>query len=276
MPNDRALEKLRTEGYLILRDVLPDPVVEQACSALRPLLDRQPWGKGEFFGSRTKRVHNILAKTRAVDTIVFQPAVLDLVRSMLTAPQVSIVNAIEVHPGETPQFLHQDDTLFPIARPHPPLIVNTMWALTEFTAENGATRLVPGSQDATELDSNAAIVTAEMEPGSVLVWDGGLFHGAGANRGRRPRLGLNVNYNCAWLRQQENQYLAIPTEIASTLPDDFLRLLGYDPYIDIYGLVDHRHPLGVLGRDVAAIASGGGDILSGVTTVSDDAETDPN
>ncbi|KAA8964524.1 phytanoyl-CoA dioxygenase family protein [Mycobacterium sp.] len=268
MSNDQALEKLRSDGYLILRDVLPSAVVEHARSALRPLLDRQPWGKGEFFGGQTKRVHNILAKTRAVDAVVCHPAVLDLVRSMLTAPQVSIVNAIEVHPGETAQFLHQDDVVFPIARPHPPVIVNTMWALTEFTAENGATRLVPGSQDATELDADATIVTAEMEPGSVLIWDGGLFHGAGANRGRGPRLGLNVNYNCAWLRQQENQYLAIPAEIASTLADDFLRLLGYDAYIDIYGLVDHRHPLGVLGRDVAAIASGGGDILAGVATAS--------
>jgi ectoine hydroxylase-related dioxygenase (phytanoyl-CoA dioxygenase family) len=275
MSNSQALEKLRTDGYLILRDVLPDPVVEQARSALRPLLERQPWGKGEFFGAQTKRLHNILAKTRAVDTIVCHPTVLELVRSILTAPQVSIVNAIEVHPGETPQFLHQDDVVFPIARPHPPLIVNTMWALTEFTAENGATRLVPGSQDATELDVDASIVTAEMEPGSVLVWDGGLFHGAGANRSHRPRLGLNVNYNCAWLRQQENQYLAIPAEIASTLPDDLLRLLGYDAYIDIYGLVDHRHPLGVLGRDVAAIASAGGETLAGVATVSDDTPTRP-
>ncbi|MGB7869210.1 MAG: phytanoyl-CoA dioxygenase family protein, partial [Mycobacterium sp.] len=145
------------------------------------------------------------------------------------------------------------------------LIVNTMWALTEFTAENGATRLVPRSQDATELDENPSIVTAEMERGSVLVWSGGLFHGGGANRAQQPRLGLNVNYNCPWLRQQENQYLAIPKGVAATLSDEFLRLLGYDTHIDIYGLVDHRHPLSVLGRNVPAIASAGGEILSGVT-----------
>ena len=265
MSNGQALEQLSTDGYVILRDVLPGPVLEEVCGALRPLLDQQAWGKGEFFGNRTRRVHNILAKTRAVDLLVAQPAVLELLRGTLTQPQVSIVNAIEIHPGETAQFLHQDDVVFPIARPHPPLIVNTMWALTEFTAENGATRLVPRSQDATELDENPSIVTAEMERGSVLVWSGGLFHGGGANRAQQPRLGLNVNYNCPWLRQQENQYLAIPKEVAATLSDEFLRLLGYDTHIDIYGLVDHRHPLSVLGRNVPAIASAGGEILSGVT-----------
>ena len=259
MSNGQALEQLRTDGYVILRDGLPDPVLEEARSALRSLLDGQAWGKGEFFGDRTKRVHNILAKTRAIDPLVAHPAVLELLRGTLTQPQVSIVNAIEIHPGETAQFLHQDDAAFPIARPHPPLIVNTMWALTEFTAENGATRLVPGTQDSIELVDDPLIVTADMEPGSVLLWQGGLFHGGGANCAQRRRLGLNVNYNCAWLRQQENQYLAIPKDIAATLSDDFLRLLGYDTHIDIYGLVDHRHPLSVLGRDVPTTASGGGE-----------------
>jgi len=276
MSNGQALEELRTDGYVILREVLPDLVLEEVCNALRPLLDCQAWGKGEFFGNRTRRVHNILAKTRAVDPLVAHPAVLELLRGTLIQPQVSIVNAIEIHPGETAQFLHQDDVIFPIARPHPPLIVNTMWALNEFTAENGATRLVPHSQDATELDENPLTVTAEMEPGSVLVWNGGLFHGGGANHAQRPRLGLNVNYNCPWLRQQENQYLAIPKEVAATLSDEFLRLLGYDAHIDIYGLVDHRHPLSVLGRDVPSIASAGGEILSGVTTDSSEAETYPS
>jgi ectoine hydroxylase-related dioxygenase (phytanoyl-CoA dioxygenase family) len=275
MSNDHALEELRTDGYVILRRILPDPVLEEARSALRPLLERQAWGKGEFFGNRTRRVHNVLAKTRAVDPLVAHPAVMELLRGTLIQPQVSIVNAIEIHPGETAQFLHQDDTVFPIVRPHPPLIVNIMWALTEFTAENGATRLVPRSQDAIELDEDPSIVTAEMEPGSVLVWTGGLFHGGGANRTQRPRLGLNVNYNCRWLRQQENQYLAIPKEVAATLSDEFLRLLGYDTHLNIYGLVDHRHPLSVLGRNVPAIASGGGEILADVTTGSGEAEIQP-
>jgi ectoine hydroxylase-related dioxygenase (phytanoyl-CoA dioxygenase family) len=275
MSNAQALENLRTDGYVILRDVLPDPVLEEVRSALRPLVERQVWGQGEFFGNRTRRVHNVLAKTRAVDPLVAHPAVLELLRGTLVQPQVSIVNAIEIHPGETAQLLHQDDAIFPIVRPHPPLIVNTMWALTEFTAENGATRLVPRSQDATELDEDAPIVTAEMEPGSVLVWTGGLLHGGGANRAQRPRLGLNVNYNRPWLRQQENQYLAIPKDVAAALSDEFLRLLGYDTHLDIYGLVDHRHPLSVLGRDVPAIASGGGEIRADVTKGSGEAEIQP-
>ncbi|HET9877046.1 MAG TPA: phytanoyl-CoA dioxygenase family protein [Mycobacterium sp.] len=273
MPNDQGLEELRTEGYVILRDVIADRVLDEARSALRSLLDRQAWAKGEFFGDRTKRVHNILAKTRAVDALVAHPAVLELLRGTLAQPQVSIVNAIEIHPGETAQFLHQDDAIFPIARPHPPLIVNSMWALTEFTAQNGATRLVPRSQQATEVGEDPTIVVAEMEPGSVLVWNGGLLHGGGANCARQPRLGLNVNYNCGWLRQQENQYLAIPKEIAVHLSDEFLRLLGYDTHLDMYGLVDHRHPLSVLGRNASPIGSGGGGIRAGINTGTDEAET---
>ncbi|WP_218033331.1 phytanoyl-CoA dioxygenase family protein [Mycobacterium botniense] len=253
-----ALRQLHIDGYVILPGLLSSSQVEQIKGALTPLLARQPWARGEFFGSRTRRLHNVLAKTRATDDLVNHPAVVELVRAVLGHPQVSIVNAIEIHPGETAQPFHQDDVLFPIARPHPPLIVNTMWAITEFTRENGATVLVPKSQDLAALPETYQSVSAEMDPGSVLLWNGGLFHGGGANHSVHARLGLNVNYNCAWLRQQENQYLAIPRETARELPDDILRLIGYDAFLNIYGLVDHAHPLGVLGRPVQLIDSAGG------------------
>lgn len=253
-----ALRQLQIDGYVILPGLLSALEVEQIRRALSSLLARQPWARGEFFGSRTRRLHNVLAKTRATDRLVGHPAVVELVRTVLGHPQVSIVNAIEIHPGETAQPFHQDDVLFPIQRPHPPLIVNTMWAITEFTPENGATMLVPKSQDLTTLPDGCQKVSAAMEPGSVLLWNGGLFHGGGANDSAQARLGLNVNYNCAWLRQQENPYLALPQEVARDLPDDFLRLIGYDAFLNIYGLVDHTHPLGVLGRAVQPIDSAGG------------------
>jgi ectoine hydroxylase-related dioxygenase (phytanoyl-CoA dioxygenase family) len=258
MTMDEALRQLQIDGYAILPELISPLEVEGVRRALVPLLARQPWGKGEFFGSRTRRLHNVLAKTRATDCLVSHPAVVKLVRSMLGHAQVSIVNAIEIHPGETGQPFHQDDVLFPVARPHPPLIVNTMWAITEFTRENGATMLVPKSQDLTAPPDASQSVSAEMEPGSVLLWNGGLFHAGGANDSPHARLGLNVNYNCAWLRQQENPYLAIPWEVARELPDDFLQLIGYDAFLNIYGLVDHTHPLGVLGRHVQPIDSAGG------------------
>src|ERR1700751_5882516 len=104
MSNGQALEALRTDGYVMLRDVLADGVLEQARNALLPLLDRQAWGKGEFFGNRTRRVHNILAKTRAVDPLAAHPAVLELLRGTLIQPQVSLVNAIENPPGGNISF----------------------------------------------------------------------------------------------------------------------------------------------------------------------------
>jgi len=258
---DPALEQLREQGYVILPELLSPAQVNDIRSELWALLEQQAWGDAGFFGSRTRRLHNLLAKTRCIDPVVTQPRVGALVRALLGLCQVSIANAIEIHPGESEQFLHQDDMIFPLGRPHPPLIVNTMWAITDFTLENGATRLLPWTQDLEQIPEGVPEVVAEMSPGSVLLWNGGLFHGGGPNRADRPRLGLNINYNCAWLRQQENAYLAIPREVARALPDDLLKLLGYDSYMDIYGLVDHRHPLGVLGREVQPIGSGGGETL---------------
>lgn len=258
---DPALEQLREDGYVILPDVLSPAQTETIRTELSRLLAQQAWGRGDFFGARTRRLHNILAKTRCIDPVVTQPRVLGLVRRLLGACQLSIANAIEIHPGESGQFLHQDDIIFPLSRPRPPLIVNTMWAITEFTDENGATRLLPRTQGLDQVPGDVPEVIAAMAPGSVLLWNGGLFHGGGANRTDRPRLGLNINYNCAWLRQQENAYLAIPQDMARQLPEELLGLLGYDTFLDIYGLVDHRHPLGVLGREVQPIASGGGETL---------------
>lgn len=257
-----ALRQLQIDGYVILPGLISARETQEIRRALTPLLAKQPLGEGEFFGARTRRLHNVLAKTRAADCLISHPAVVDLARTMLGHPQVSIVNAIEIHPGETAQPFHQDDVLFPVSRPHPPLVVNTMWAITEFTCENGATALVPNSQDLTGLPDAYQWINAEMEPGSVLLWNGGLFHRGGANTSPDARLGLNVNYNCAWLRQQENAYLGLPRELARELPDDFLRLIGYDAFVNICGLVDHVHPLGVLGRPVQPIASAGGGKVS--------------
>jgi ectoine hydroxylase-related dioxygenase (phytanoyl-CoA dioxygenase family) len=215
-------------------------------AAIRPMLEATPHGRNDFEGVKTRRVYNLVAKTPLVHPLVEHPAVIDLVREHLGPPgfQLSIAQAIEILPGESAQQLHTDDLPFPIPKPHQPVVLNTMWAITEFTKANGATRLVPGSESATGPPSEDGCVFAELEPGSVLVWDGSLWHGGGANTTDAPRLGITINYNANWLRQQENQYLAVPAEMIDAMPESLKQILGYDT-CGVLGAVNGRHPLKV-------------------------------
>ena len=134
---------------------------------------------------------------------------------------VSSLSSITILPGETAQPIHADDQLIPIPKPHPPTVCNTMWALTDFTDANGATRLVPGSHLGTENPVYGAdydTIPAEMATGSVLVWHGSLWHGGGANRTDDRRVGIAMNYCAGYIRQQENQQLGVPPALARTFP----------------------------------------------------------
>lgn len=238
------LTRLAGTGYVVLENVLSPERVGEIREALEPWLSATPNGRNDFEGVRTRRVYNLIAKTASIHPLVEHPDVFELIREHLGPPgvQVSIAHAIQIQPGETPQQLHTDDLPFPVPKPHQPIVANTMWALSEFTRANGATRLVPGSQSSTAPPPDDDCVYAEMEPGSVLVWDGSIWHGGGANTTDRPRLGIAINYNASWLRQQENQYLAIPREMLGEMSEGLKRLVGYDT-CGVLGMADGRHPL---------------------------------
>jgi ectoine hydroxylase-related dioxygenase (phytanoyl-CoA dioxygenase family) len=168
---------------------------------------------------------------------------------------------IAIGPGETSQAIHRDQWAFDFF-PFPSgyeVQCNTLWAMTDFTERNGATRVIPGShrladrleftQDDTE--------PAEMEQGSVLLYTGALYHGGGANRSDAVRLGLNITYNLAWLRQEENQYLSVPREIACELPESLLRLMGYAQGAYALGYVDDlRDPIEVVRPELSKTGFG--------------------
>lgn len=91
-----------------------------------------------------------------------------------------------------------------------------MWAVTDFTAANGATRVVPGSHREPRSPvpfEDLPSIPAEMPRGSVLVWHGSLWHGGGANTTTTRRLGVAMNYCAGYVRQQENQQLGIPLDV---------------------------------------------------------------
>ena len=248
---DECVEAIGSDGYVVLSDVAPDGFWRRLRGTLEPLLAEWPTGRNDFEGFRTKRVNNLLARGDVFAELACNEAVLELVEAVIGIHiQVSIISAIQILPGESAQMLHTDDGLYPLPWPHPPVVFNTMWAVDDFTAANGATLLIPGSHHWTAEQRRAAdlsrAVAAEMPSGSVLAWVGNLTHGGGPNSTDAPRLGITMNYNQAWLRQQENQYLGVPLEQVARFPERLQRLVGYDIHPPFIGNVDGRNPVKLL------------------------------
>jgi ectoine hydroxylase-related dioxygenase (phytanoyl-CoA dioxygenase family) len=239
------------DGAAIVEGFVAPALLERLRSELLPLVAERPLGAwrhpkdeaagGSFAGRATKRIGGVIAKSHAFRELVVDPRLLALADRFLlpscAAYRIHGTQVMAVGPGEEPQLLHRDETDWPhFPTPKPHLTVGAMVALTEFTAENGATRVVPGSQarDDTTPVPERELATAAMAAGSALVYDGKVLHGAGANRTPSEwRIGLWFAYALGWLRQYENQVLACPPEVARTLPADVARLLGYalhDPW----------------------------------------------
>jgi ectoine hydroxylase-related dioxygenase (phytanoyl-CoA dioxygenase family) len=249
--------RLDDAGYAIIEGVLTRDEATAIRTELRRLLDDVPEGRNFFEGFKTRRLYAIYGKTRVLDDLTIHPLVLGALEHVLGPHfQLSGPTGIDIGPGEVEQVLHRDDDIYPIARPHPQIVTNVMWAFDDFTMENGATRLVRGSQhtllpppDDSDFDY------AVMPAGSVMIYVGSIWHGGGANHTDRRRLGAAIEYAASWLRPQETQLLCVAPEVARTLPKRLRELLGYNVYPPFVGYVDGRHPervLGVIEEDPAA------------------------
>ena len=209
--------------------------------------------ENEFEGSATVRIYNLLVHGPLFERVPVHENVLPVVEGVLDEGcLISSLSSISIGSGETPQQIHADDMLIPLSKPHEPVVCNSMWALTDFTEENGATRIIPGSHKwdhSPEYGKHYESEPARMRKGSVLIWHGSLWHGGGANETREQRLGVAMNYCAGYVRQQENQQLGIPLEIAKQFSPRLRELVGYGVYHGLIGHIDKQSPARLLDDD---------------------------
>ena len=209
--SEDVAQRLIEDGYVVVTGMLDQAGVRAARADLDRVLQVTKTGRNSFEGYDTQRVYALFAKTRMFDQAATDPLLLGVLDQVLGHYQLSAPVGICIGPGEKAQILHRDDSIYPLPEPHPPLVVNTMWPLDDFTLENGATRFIPGShrwEPGRRPAPDDPVETAVISPGLALFYLGSLWHGGGANQTGRPRLGVILEYVVGWLRQQENHCLA--------------------------------------------------------------------
>ncbi len=232
---DEVEDAVREAGCAVVERLVTAEQIDRIAAELEPYLSATATGGDEFTGFRTRRTGALLARSVGFRDLAAHPVVLGVLDRVLgdhaTSYQLHLTQVIDIGPGEPAQIVHRDQWAFDFF-PFPSgfeVECHTMWAMNDFTEENGATRVIPGShrwEDKLRPTADQTIA-AEMPKGSVLLYVGSLYHGGGANRSAAPRRGVNVGYTLSWLRQEENQYLACPPEVARELPEDLARLAGY-------------------------------------------------
>ncbi len=242
-PSSEVVAALRRDGAAVVRDQVSADVTDAVLAELRPHLDSEGrLTESDFNGYRTLRTSGILARSRTSAELIGHPRAMEVADAVLLPHcinyQLGSATAVEILPGESDQFLHADDGIYPMRVPGVQLQVSAMWSLVDFTRENGATCLVPRSHVAFALAASSGsgeVVQAPMSKGSVLFYMGSTLHGGGANRSDAPRAGLINTYCLGWLRAEENHYLMVPREIADSYPETIRRLLGYQSHGRLIG-----------------------------------------
>jgi ectoine hydroxylase-related dioxygenase (phytanoyl-CoA dioxygenase family) len=260
------LARYHERGFVILRDVLDAAGIEALRAALQPYLDLGAHGRNDFEGERTQRVYSLVGRGDDFARTAEQPAVLELIDSLLAPGYLLTASqAICIHPDETPQPVHFDDTFYALPRPRPAVSVSTIWALDDFTATGGGTEVIRGSHlwddeqvaaaygagpDVPIDDAwGAQLTPLEMSAGSLVVFAGTLLHRGGANHSPGSRRAFSHQYCEPWARQQENFMLSIPRERTQAMSPRLRQLLGYSIHPPFMGQLAGRHPEKALADD---------------------------
>ena len=241
---DAQHEQLMRDGYVILHDVISAQQVSALREAAAPHLEK--FGRNSFEGERTQRIYGVPRRLRAADALIEHPLVLAHMDRLLKPNYLlSQGQVINILPGSPAQPEHMDDSFYPLPRPRPALSAATVFALDDFTEDNGATIALPGSH---RWDNNRipgpedGRVSAVMPAGSCILFLGTLWHGGGDNHSGASRLAFTAQYCEPWLRTQENYFLSVPPEIVAGLSEDMQRLLGYSIHPPFVGMSEGMHP----------------------------------
>ena len=233
-PIETILEILDEDAGLIIDNFLSDQNLESIKNDLKPYLNVTRNGQDEFTGFETKRVGALMARSKTCQDLALDPLINQMAESFLgphcESYQLHFTSAIQIGPGESSQILHRDRGVWGGYIPRKiETQFSTVWAINDFTKENGATQVVPGShkwhKDRVPLPEEIAY--AEMKAGSVFIYTGSVLHGGGTNVTEQPRLGVFLHYAPSWLRQEENQYLSCPPEVAKNFSPELRSLIGY-------------------------------------------------
>ena len=231
---EKVFEILERDGCVVIENLLDRERIREIRDEMAPYMADAEKGGNEFDGFETRRVGMLVARSPHSHPVIMDPTVLGVAERALAHAsnfQLHCTQIVSIGPGSVPQPIHRDQWAFDLF-PFPPgfdTTFATMWAISDFREENGATRVIPGSHkmdDKLQFEQKDT-EPAEMEPGSVLLYTGSLYHGGGENRSDADRVGLIVHYSLAWLRQEENQYISVPREVIDELPEDLLRMMGY-------------------------------------------------
>ncbi|CAB3822053.1 hypothetical protein LMG3410_00319 [Achromobacter aegrifaciens] len=253
-PLDERIAAFERDGFVVMPGIIPPEQVSQLQEALIRIEAEHNLGYAQtsFEGRKTVRINNLLVYDPRFWDVPLQPDVLSLAERLLDRELLlSSLCSLTLAPGQGAQPLHEDTQQLALPRPRPPLAVNAIWALSDFTAENGATHIVPGSHrydssppyGAQDIDT----VQATMKAGSVMLFDSALWHKGGANNSNARRYALSCYYCAGWMRQQENLQLGIPAEVARSFPRRLQELCGYSIYKGQYGHIDNADPITLLG-----------------------------
>jgi len=248
---EEILAAIEKDGAVIVEDLMSPALADQIHEETKAYIDATPQGKG-FTGEHTTRTGALAVRSAGCRELILNPGVLASVRAFL-APycqqiQLHLTQVIRIQPGQQKQVLHRDRQAW--GEIMPPSIepqLNTIWALTDFTDENGATQVIPGSHrwDYGREARPEEACSAEMRRGSVLIYSGSVVHGGGANVSDADRAGINITYSLGWLRQEENQFLSCPPELARDMEPELQELLGYTMGSVACGYFSEPKPAGV-------------------------------
>ena len=228
------LDALDRDGACIINNAMEHKLLDEVLTQTRPWVERTPVGRDDFGGHQTQRTGALIARSPACAEVVMDTQILGLAREFLgpfcPKIQLHLTQIIRINPGAGKQPIHRDRLAWGNYMPRSiePQI-NTLWALTDFTEENGATRVIPGSHrwpDERRAEPEEKI-QAVMKRGSVLIYTGSVLHSGGENRSDMAREGMNITYCLSWLRQEENQYLSCPPDVAKRQSPQLQDLMGY-------------------------------------------------